>query len=123
MSENSTSEFGAFLAGFVIGGLVGAATAIILAPQSGQETRAQIVAKSNELVHAGEEQYQQYRDAAGNYTSQMVESTRQQVEAATGRVQEQARIILDRGNETPSSENGGNTEESTEPTDSDEASA
>ena len=123
MSENSTSEFGAFLAGFVIGGLVGAATAIILAPQSGQETRAQIAAKSNELVHAGEEQYQHYRDAAGNYTAQMVETTRQQVGEATGRVQEQARIILDRGNENPSSENGESTKESAESTDSDETAA
>ena len=39
MSDNS-NDLGAFLAGFVIGGLVGAATAIILTPQSGEETRS-----------------------------------------------------------------------------------
>ena len=44
MSDNN-SDFGAFLAGFVIGGLVGAATALILAPQSGQEIRGQIASK------------------------------------------------------------------------------
>ena len=38
MGDNN-SDFGAFLAGFVIGGLVGAATALLLAPQSGEETR------------------------------------------------------------------------------------
>jgi len=38
-----------FFAGFVIGGLVGAAVALILAPQSGEETRAQIRERSIEL--------------------------------------------------------------------------
>ncbi|MBN2146917.1 MAG: YtxH domain-containing protein [Anaerolineales bacterium] len=43
------SDFGAFLAGFVIGGLVGAATALLLAPQSGEQTRTVIHDKSIEL--------------------------------------------------------------------------
>jgi gas vesicle protein len=46
---DSNSDFGAFLAGFVIGGLVGAATALLLAPQSGEETRTVIRDKSIEL--------------------------------------------------------------------------
>lgn len=46
---DSNSDFGAFLAGFVIGGLVGAATALLLAPQSGEETRTIIRDKSIEL--------------------------------------------------------------------------
>lgn len=95
MSENTSSDLGAFLAGFVIGGLVGAATAIILAPQSGQETRAQIAAKSEQLVHSGEEQLVHYREAANTYTQQYVEKANDVV----GRVQEQSRIILDRGRE------------------------
>lgn len=47
MSENSS--MGAFFTGFLIGGLVGAATALLLAPQSGEETRSQIQEKSIEL--------------------------------------------------------------------------
>jgi gas vesicle protein len=44
-----------FFAGFVIGGLVGAAVALILAPQSGEETRAQLKEKGIELkARAGE---------------------------------------------------------------------
>jgi gas vesicle protein len=44
-----------FFAGFVVGGLVGAAVALILAPQSGEETRTQIREKSIELkTRAGE---------------------------------------------------------------------
>lgn len=48
MSDNN-GDFGAFLAGFVIGGLVGAAVALIMAPQSGEETRTLIRDRSIEL--------------------------------------------------------------------------
>ncbi|MCP4360602.1 MAG: YtxH domain-containing protein [Chloroflexi bacterium] len=108
MSENS-SDLGAFLAGFVIGGLVGAATAIILAPQSGQETRAQIAAKSEDLIHAGEVQVQHYREAANTATLQYMDRAGEMVT----QTQEQARIVLDRGRET--AENGNATAE--QPTD------
>jgi gas vesicle protein len=80
--SDSGSEIGAFMAGFVIGGLVGAATALILAPQSGEETRAQIGAKSHELREAGAHQY---------------ETARVRVHDTSGQVQEQARIVLDEG--------------------------
>ncbi|MGQ0602800.1 MAG: YtxH domain-containing protein [Anaerolineales bacterium] len=49
MADNDDSDFGAFFTGFVIGGLVGAAVALILAPQSGEETRAQLRQRSIEL--------------------------------------------------------------------------
>jgi gas vesicle protein len=48
MSDNDT-DFGAYLAGFIIGGLVGAAAALLLAPQSGEETRTLLRDKSIEL--------------------------------------------------------------------------
>lgn len=40
---------GKFLAGFVIGGLVGSVVGVLLAPQSGEETREQLARKSSEL--------------------------------------------------------------------------
>ncbi len=108
MSDNS-NDLGAFLAGFVIGGLVGAATAIILAPQSGQDTRSQIASKSNELLQSGGARVQQVRDSAGSYSQEYLDkagsalsSTRQQVKDVGGRVQEQARIVLDKGKEQAS---------------------
>ena len=108
MSENS-NDLGAFLAGFVIGGLVGAATALILAPQSGEETRGQIATRSNELRQVSGERVQQYRDAAGNYTQEYRDragsaftETRTRIQDAGGRVQEQARIVLDSGKEQAS---------------------
>ncbi len=98
MSDNSSSDMGAFLAGFVIGGLVGAATAIILAPQSGAETRAQIAAKRDELVQAGSDQYQHARETATQYTeeykaraSDVIDQTRQQASHL------QERIVLNKG--------------------------
>jgi gas vesicle protein len=42
-------DFGAFLAGFFIGGIAGAAVALLLAPQSGEETRTIIHDRSIEL--------------------------------------------------------------------------
>ncbi len=47
MSERD--EFGAFLVGFIVGGLSGAIVALLFAPQSGEETRALIKDKSIEL--------------------------------------------------------------------------
>ncbi len=80
--SDSGSEIGAFMAGFVIGGLVGAATALILAPQSGEDTRAQLASKSQELREAGLSQY---------------EMARTRVQDTTLQAQEQARIVLDEG--------------------------
>jgi gas vesicle protein len=63
-----------FFAGLVIGGLVGATLSLLLAPQSGEETRAQIRDKSIE-----------YKDRAGESYIQ----TRQVVETQLAALQEQ----------------------------------
>ena len=47
--SNERDEFGAFLVGFIVGGLTGAVVALLFAPQSGEETRALIKDKSIEL--------------------------------------------------------------------------
>ena len=39
------SDFGSFLSGFVFGGLIGAVVALLMAPQSGEETRTIIKEK------------------------------------------------------------------------------
>lgn len=48
MAEHD-GDFGAFLAGFLFGSVIGAAVALILAPQSGEETRTLIHDRSIEL--------------------------------------------------------------------------
>ena len=57
MSDND-NEIGAFLTGFIIGGLVGAAVALISAPQSGAEKRAQIRERSIEQRYPNREAVQ-----------------------------------------------------------------
>ena len=52
-----------FFAGLVIGGLVGATLALLLAPQSGEETRAQIRDKGIEYKDRAGESYMQARQA------------------------------------------------------------
>jgi gas vesicle protein len=54
MSDNN-NELGAFLAGFIFGGLVGAAVALLTAPQSGEETRKYISDKGIELKNTAVE--------------------------------------------------------------------
>ena len=46
---------GDFLAGFMVGALVGAAAALLLAPMSGEETRVMIREKGVELGHKADE--------------------------------------------------------------------
>ncbi len=40
VTMNDRDEFGAFLVGFIVGGLSGAVVALLFAPQTGEETRA-----------------------------------------------------------------------------------
>ncbi len=49
-------EFGAFLIGFVVGGLTGAVVSLLFAPQSGEETRTYLKEKSIELRDKAAEQ-------------------------------------------------------------------
>jgi gas vesicle protein len=83
---NHDSDFGAFLAGFVIGGLVGAAVSLLLAPQSGEETRAFIKDKSIELKdkasETAEEALARAEKAAAEARSRADELTKQARERA-----------------------------------------
>jgi len=47
--ENGVNQAGGFFAGLLMGGLAGAVAMLLLAPQSGKRTRAQIQLKSMEL--------------------------------------------------------------------------
>ena len=70
-----------FLIGFALGGAVGAAITLLMAPASGEETRGQIRARSSELKNRGEE--------LGNETitqaQKMVDQSQQRVSDAQER--------------------------------------
>lgn len=91
--EDKESDLGAFLAGFVIGGLVGAAAALILAPQSGPATRQQLANMSADLRHTADSHTREYRDRAET----LIADTRNRAQHLTEQVQDQMRIVLDAG--------------------------
>lgn len=53
--RNDDLDFGAFLFGILLGGLVGAAAGLLFAPQSGEETRERIREKGIEIRDKVEE--------------------------------------------------------------------
>lgn len=74
---NGVSQLGSFVAGFLLGGLTGAATMLLLAPQSGKKTRAGIEKKGNQLrkqlVNTAEETTAQVRTKARRITDDVAE--------------------------------------------------
>ena len=79
-------EFGAFLVGFIVGGLSGAVVALLFAPQSGEETRALIKDKSIEL-----------RDKAQISAEEAIARAEAAAAEARARADELARQLRDRG--------------------------
>src|SRR5512147_2610281 len=84
MSERD--EFGAFLVGFIVGGLSGAIVALLFAPQSGEETRAFINDKSIEL-----------RDKAQMTAKEALARAEAAAADARARADELAKQLRDRG--------------------------
>ncbi|KXK15817.1 MAG: YtxH-like protein [Chloroflexi bacterium OLB14] len=93
-------EFGAFLVGFVVGGLTGAVVALLFAPQSGEETRALIKDKSIELRDrasaSAEDMIARAEATAAEYRARADELTKMAKERATelaGQVRERGTSI------------------------------
>ncbi len=85
MSEQD-SDFSAFLAGFIFGGLVGAALALLYAPQSGEETRTIIREKSIELKDKAIDT----SDEARKRAEKSLEEARMQAEKAVANAKQKA---------------------------------
>ena len=62
--DSRIAYLGTFLAGLILGGLVGAAVAMLMAPASGEETRRQIREKGMELRAQAEQQIEEARKRA-----------------------------------------------------------
>ena len=100
MSERD--EFGAFLVGFIVGGLTGAVVALLFAPQSGEETRALIKDKSIELRDkaqvSAEEALARAEELAADARRRAEELTKE----ARARATELASEVRERGTELAS---------------------
>lgn len=96
MSGHNDSSTGAFLAGFIIGGLVGAVAALVLAPQSGEQTRSQLMQQGNWMRDSAYRQQQAGTDFGGG--------TVRETDTAAGDTaetrQETPRIVLNGGRTT-----------------------
>jgi gas vesicle protein len=79
-------EFGAFLVGFIVGGLTGAVVSLLFAPQTGEETRALIKDKSIEL-----------RDKASVSAEQALAKAEAAANEARARADELAKELKARG--------------------------
>ena len=95
-------EFGAFLVGFVVGGLTGAVVALLFAPQSGEETRALIKDKSIELRDkaqmTAEEAYARAEAAAKEARTraeELAKEARARAEQLAGEVRERGKSALE----------------------------
>jgi gas vesicle protein len=72
-------EFGAFLLGFIVGGLTGAVASLLLAPKSGDETRTLLKEKAIEL---------------GDKVNVTVDDARQRADEITADARQRADVIL-----------------------------
>jgi gas vesicle protein len=87
VTMSDRDEFGAFLVGFIVGGLSGAVVALLFAPQTGEETRALIKDKSIEL-----------RDRAQISAEEAIARAEAAAADARARADDLARQLRERGN-------------------------
>jgi len=90
MTENKCA--GDFLAGFLVGALVGAATALLFAPMSGEETRVMIREKGVELGQRADEMSIEARKKA--------EELQLQAKERAEALQERVKVAVDEGKAT-----------------------
>jgi gas vesicle protein len=81
-------DFGAFLIGFVVGGLTGAVVALLFAPQSGEETRTIIKEKSIELRDKAAEQAEVIATKAEKFTDDAMLRGKEAIESVKTRGQD-----------------------------------
>lgn len=82
-----------FLAGLLIGGLAGAVTTLLLAPQSGERTRAQIQRRGLALKHQATEAIEDTLDEARDTGRRLSDDVHKQA----AKIQKQAEKIQQRG--------------------------
>ena len=89
--ENDTNQVGGFFAGLLIGGLAGAVAMLLLAPQSGKRTRAQIQLKSMDL----REQTAEAVEDALKQTRTKARQIRADVREKADELQQRGQAVLD----------------------------
>lgn len=101
----SNDSGGSFVLGFLIGGIVGAAVGLLLAPRSGQDTRAELAGRSEAWRNRAEEMAANLReraapavDTARERIDPAVESARERITPAVEGVRERVTPIVEQVN-------------------------
>lgn len=101
--EKEESGVGSFLVGALIGGVVGAATALFLAPKTGKEMRdefstqaIQIKDKSIELSAIAKDKAQEYGTVAKDKATEFADIAKGKTDDLTKTIQKQSAIVADK---------------------------
>jgi gas vesicle protein len=101
MTDKNSS--GDFVAGFLVGALVGAAAALLFAPMSGEETRVMIREKGVELGQRADEMSLEARKRAEELQAQAkerAETLQGQARERAETLQERVKVAVDEGKAT-----------------------
>lgn len=99
---DDTKGIGGFLVGFILGGLVGLAVGILLAPQSGEETRTvlrekgiELKVRAEDLTEEGrarlEEAIEEGKEAAAKKRDELTKRLETEKEAKTPKAKKKAK--------------------------------
>ncbi|MEX2143734.1 MAG: YtxH domain-containing protein [Anaerolineales bacterium] len=88
MSERTDGDFGSFLSGLLMGGIIGAAVALLMAPQSGEETRKLIRERSIELRDMGSDALEKAAAEARAKANELTKLAREQTAELRGRAEQ-----------------------------------
>ena len=95
--SSDRDEFGAFLVGFIVGGLTGAVVSLLFAPQSGEETQALIRDKSIELRDRAAETAEEALARAEAAAAEARTRAEELAKIARARAEEVAKEVRTRG--------------------------
>ena len=104
MAKNNSG--GSFTFGLIIGGLVGAAAALLLAPKKGSETRSDLVERSVAMRARAEEIAAQARTQAQGHAAVGVASARERIGPAYEGVRERVTPVVEQVNARINRSNG-----------------
>jgi len=93
MTDRSGGDFGSFFSGFLMGGIIGAAVALLMAPQSGEETRKLIRERGIELRDMGADALEKAAAEARAKADELTKMAREQAADFRGRAEQ----LMNRG--------------------------
>jgi len=94
MANNENNYWKGLLTGTILGGVAGAITALLLAPKSGKELRADLAEKSYELYDKAADYFSLFEENMGSVVSNTVNEGRDRAQTIINSAREQADSIL-----------------------------